>query len=114
MAVNIVANLLSLVSEHRILSAASVTFTRLRQESMQLTPECDGPVKHPPRNTPTFKPKIGPYSCATRSAAAFDAPNSECIVRSIGNSPSRRQNPRPAVAQRVSNSFIGISLGASP
>src|SRR6266851_4343796 len=60
----------------------SAIFTKYERKPCNSTPECDGPVRQPPRNMPTFILKYRPYSCATRSAAAFEAPKSECSVRS--------------------------------
>src|SRR2546429_5311163 len=57
-----------------------VTFTKYDKNPWSSTPECDGPVRHPPRRMPTLILKYRPYSRATRSAAAFDAPSNECNV----------------------------------
>src|SRR5439155_7973996 len=39
-----------------------VTFTKYDKNPWSSTPECDGPVRHPPRRMPTLILKYRPYS----------------------------------------------------
>src|SRR5262245_45522842 len=91
--------------------------TRYARKPWSSAPECAGPVRQPPRNTPVLRPKYRPYSCTITSAATFDAPNtlwSDASTLIDSSIPCSANGCDGSISHRVSRSTSGSRFGVSP